>query len=170
MFLFYLILSLFYHHTNRAVSRRETGCSNIVVSITVRTDCSAVTLATTKAYLEPPINYLLVPPTTLNQPTAPESLSSSCQAADQPPNQPLHQTQHQPPHQPMSQPNHPDNSDPSLSQQPSSSTAPSSSISPSSPSDTLTVPGQGTSTATSSAATSLATATANNRLQGSSDG
>ena len=31
---------------------------------TVRTDCSAATLGTTKAYLEPPINYLLAPAVT----------------------------------------------------------------------------------------------------------
>ena len=52
---------------------------------TVRTDCSAATLATTKAYLEPPINYLLVPPVILNQPSASAGSLSVSQAVDQPP-------------------------------------------------------------------------------------
>ena len=125
---------------------------------TVRTDCSAATLATTKAYLEPPINYLLVSPVTLNEPTPSELPLSHSQAADQLPDQPLNQPQQQPPHQSTSQPQHPDNHDPSLSQQHSSPTAPS------------TVQGHGPPTAESSAATSLATATTNDRLQAPSDG
>ena len=50
---------------------------------TVRTDCSTATLATTKAYLEPPINYLLVPPVILNQPAALAVTLSLSQAVDQ---------------------------------------------------------------------------------------
>ena len=137
---------------------------------TVRTDCSAATLATTKVYLEAPINYLLVSPVTPIEPTPSELPLSQSQPADQLPDQPLNQPQQQPPHQPMSQPQHPDNQDPSLSQQHSSPTAPSSSISTTPPSNILTVQGHGPPTAKSSAVTSLATATANYRLQGLSNG
>ena len=69
---------------------------------TVRTDCSAVTSATTKAYLEPPINYLLVPPVILNQPSASAGTLSVSQAVDQPPSQALNQPTHQPVRQPTS--------------------------------------------------------------------
>ena len=137
---------------------------------TVRTDCSVATLATTKAYLEPPINYLLVPPVILNQPSASAVTLSLSQAVDQPPSQALNQPNHQPARQPTSQSKHPDNSDPTLLQQTLSPTAPSSSIPTSSSSSILTDKGPGSPPATSSAVPSSATAAANNRLQDSSDG
>ena len=48
---------------------------------TVRTDCSAATLGTSKAYLEPPMNYLLAPTVTPNQPPAPSGSVSASQAS-----------------------------------------------------------------------------------------
>ena len=58
---------------------------------TVRTDYSAATLGTTKAYLEPPINYLLVPTVTPNQPPVPSRSLSVSQTSHQPTNQALSQ-------------------------------------------------------------------------------
>ena len=95
-------------------------------SRTVRTDCSAATLATTKAYLEPPINYLLVPPVILNQPSASSGNLSVSQAADHPTSQTLNQPSHQPVPQPTSQSDHPANPSPTPLQQLLSPTAPSS--------------------------------------------
>ena len=49
---------------------------------TIRTNFSAATLGTTKTYLEPPINYLLVPTLNSNQVLALEGSHSVSQADD----------------------------------------------------------------------------------------
>ena len=88
---------------------------------TVRTDCSAATLVTTKDYLEPPINILLAHTVIPNQNLALAGSLSVSQAADQPTgqvhNQLIHQLDHhstsqsdlqaQPPSNPLQQLNSP---------------------------------------------------------------
>ena len=50
---------------------------------TIRTDCSAATVGTTKDYLKPLINYLLVPTVNSEQDPALEESHSANQPADQ---------------------------------------------------------------------------------------
>ena len=125
---------------------------------TVRTDCSAETLGTTKAYLEPPINYLLAPAVTSKQTLAPSGSLSASQASNQPTNQPLSQSDLQA--EPQSNP----------LQQPQSPAALCSTTSTSSTSSVPTEEGPGSSSATDSAVSNPAPAAANDRLSGSSDG
>ena len=137
---------------------------------TVRTDCSAATLATTKAYLELPMNYILVPPVILNQPSVSSGNLPVSQAADQPTSQALNQPSHQPVPQPTSQSDHPANPSPTPLQQLLSPTAPSSNTPTSLSSSISTNKGPGSPSATDSAVSSSPTAAANNRLQVSSNG
>ena len=137
---------------------------------TIRTDFSAATLGTTKDYLKPPINYLLVPTANSKQHLALEGSHSVNQTADQltsnVPPQPTNQLNHQPTSQPDLQAQTPTNP----LQQRNIPTAPiSSNPTSSSPSAPIQA-GIGAPSASDSADPTPATAAANDRLQGSTNG
>ena len=137
---------------------------------TIRTDCSAATVGTTKDYLKPPINYLLVPTANSKQDLALEGSHSVNQPADQLTNKAPAQPDHQPDHQSTSQPDLQAQPPTNLLQQLNNSTTPISSNLTSSSSSVPTQAGIGAPSASESADPIPTTAAAYDRVPGSTDG
>ena len=138
-------------------------------SRTIRTDCSIATLGTTKDYLNPHINYLLVPTVNSSQDLALDGSHSGSQAADQLISQVPHQHNHQPDHHSTSQPTLQAQPPSNPLQQLNSSPAPSSTNHPLSSPSVWTKEGLGAPSTSDIVDPNSAVAAANNRLPRSSN-